>query len=107
MDIPHGTVIPSQRDVAIPLRCGRRGIYTNKLGYLGGINCNLLCAFVCQADPNAKPCATAPLRHCALGHAVVQWRKHACHPLRNNQTQMLMSRADQKGSATLKLAWLL
>ena len=36
------------------MRCGRRGIYTNKLGYLGGINCNLLCAFVCQADPKAK-----------------------------------------------------
>ena len=65
------------------MRCGRRGIYTNKLGYLGGINCNLLCAFVCQADPNAKPCATArsvtPWCSGASMHAIhCETIKHTC-----------------------------
>lgn len=44
----------------IVLRCIRRwaknrGIYGNKLGYLGGVNCNLMVAFVCQLYPNASP----------------------------------------------------
>ena len=33
----------------------RRGIYKNKLGYLGGINCNILTAFICQLYPNKTP----------------------------------------------------
>lgn len=44
----------------IVLRCIRkwakaRGIYGNKLGYLGGINCNILVAFICQLYPNSSP----------------------------------------------------
>jgi poly(A) polymerase len=44
----------------IVLRCvrrwaKRRGLYGNKLGYLGGINCNILVAFVCQLYPKASP----------------------------------------------------
>ena len=44
----------------VVLRCIRkwaknRGIYGNKLGYLGGVNCNLLVALVCQLYPNASP----------------------------------------------------
>ena len=44
----------------IVLRCVRkwakqRGIYGNKLGYLGGVNCNLLVALICQLYPNASP----------------------------------------------------
>lgn len=44
----------------IVLRCIRRwckikGLYGNKLGYLGGVNCNILVAFVCQLYPNASP----------------------------------------------------
>eukprot|EP01038_Epipyxis_sp_PR26KG_P008921 gene8921-12031_t len=44
----------------IVLRCVRRwakkrGLYGNKLGYLGGVNCNILVAFVCQLYPNAGP----------------------------------------------------
>ena len=44
----------------VVLRCVRkwakaRGIYGNKLGYLGGINCNLLVAFICQLYVNAIP----------------------------------------------------
>ena len=31
----------------------RRGIYSNKMGYLGGVNCNILSAFICQLYPNA------------------------------------------------------
>ncbi len=41
------------------LRCIRRwakrkGLYGNKLGYLGGVNCNILVAFVCQLYPKAS-----------------------------------------------------
>jgi poly(A) polymerase len=44
----------------IVLRCirkwaKRRGLYGNKLGYLGGINCNIMVAFICQLYPNANP----------------------------------------------------
>ena len=44
----------------IVLRCVRRwakrkGLYGNKLGYLGGVNCNILVAFVCQLYPAASP----------------------------------------------------
>lgn len=44
----------------IVLRCVRkwaksRGLYGNKLGYLGGINCNIMVAFICQLYPNASP----------------------------------------------------
>ena len=44
----------------IVLRCvrrwaKRRGLYGNKLGYLGGVNCNILVAFVCQLYPKASP----------------------------------------------------
>lgn len=44
----------------IVLRCirkwaKRRGLYGNKLGYLGGINCNILVAFICQLYPNSGP----------------------------------------------------
>lgn len=37
----------------IRLWAKRRGIYSNKMSYLGGINCNLLCAFLCQLYPRA------------------------------------------------------
>lgn len=33
----------------------RRGLYGNKQGYLGGINCNILTAFICQLYLNANP----------------------------------------------------
>lgn len=44
----------------IVLRCVRRwakkrGLYGNKLGYMGGVNCNILVAFVCQLYPKASP----------------------------------------------------
>jgi poly(A) polymerase len=44
----------------VVLRCIRkwakkRGLYGNKLGYLGGINCNILVAFICQLFPNSSP----------------------------------------------------
>lgn len=33
----------------------KRGLYGNKLGYLGGVNCNILVAFICQLFPNRGP----------------------------------------------------
>jgi poly(A) polymerase len=33
----------------------KRGIYGNKLGYLGGVNCNILVAFICHLYPNRGP----------------------------------------------------
>ncbi len=37
----------------IRLWAKKRGLYSNKMGYLGGVNCNLLVAFVCQLYPRA------------------------------------------------------
>ena len=42
------------------LRCVRRwakvrGIYSNKTGYLGGVNWAILCIWICQLHPNARP----------------------------------------------------
>lgn len=44
----------------IVLRCIRlwakkRGLYGNKFGYLGGINCNILVALICQLYPRGSP----------------------------------------------------
>lgn len=44
----------------IVLRCirkwaKRRGLYGNKLGYLGGVNFNIMVAFICQLYPNSSP----------------------------------------------------
>ncbi|KAH0788359.1 poly(A) polymerase gamma [Histomonas meleagridis] len=33
----------------------KRGVYGNVYGYLGGVNCALLCAFICQRYPTALP----------------------------------------------------
>ena len=40
------------------VRCVRlwaktRGLYSNKMGYIGGVNCNLLVTFICQLYPHA------------------------------------------------------
>jgi poly(A) polymerase len=53
-------LVPNFDNFLKVLRCIRkwakvRGIYGNKLGYLGGVNCNILVAFVCQLYPKASP----------------------------------------------------
>ena len=44
----------------IRLWAKRRGLYSNKMGFFGGINCNLLVCFVCQLYPQARPCGGSP-----------------------------------------------
>ena len=58
----------------------RRGIYSNKLGYFGGINFNILVALVCQLFPRATPSYLL----CKF-----QGRKR----VRNSQLQRLISRS--------------
>jgi poly(A) polymerase len=53
-------LVPKFENFVVVLRCIRkwakaRGIYGNKFGYLGGVNFNILVAFVCQLYPNASP----------------------------------------------------
>ncbi|GMF60743.1 unnamed protein product [Phytophthora fragariaefolia] len=53
-------LVPRRREYRIVLRAvrawaRRRGIYSAKLGYLGGISWAILVAFVCQLYPNADP----------------------------------------------------
>lgn len=53
-------VVPDQKTFTIVLRSlrlwgKRRGIYSNKIGFLGGINFAILAAFICQLYP--KECA--------------------------------------------------
>ena len=53
-------LVPNYDNFLTVLRCirvwaKRRGLYGNKFGYLGGINCNILVAFVCQLFPAASP----------------------------------------------------
>ena len=40
----------------------RRGIYTNKMGYLGGVNCNILSAKICQMYPVSYTHLTLPTK---------------------------------------------
>ncbi|GMF17773.1 unnamed protein product [Phytophthora lilii] len=53
-------LVPKRREYRVVLRAvrawaRRRGIYSAKLGYLGGISWAILVAFVCQLYPNAEP----------------------------------------------------
>ena len=59
----HGIIIEHNAfpdTFLIVLRCVRKwakvkGLYGNKLGYLGGVNCNLLVTMVCQLFPGSSP----------------------------------------------------
>jgi poly(A) polymerase len=53
-------LVPNYKSFLDCVRCVRawaklRGLYSNKMGYLGGVNYNILCAFVCQLYPKASP----------------------------------------------------
>ena len=63
----------------IVLRCIRkwakcRGLYGNKLGYLGGINCNLLVVLICQLYPKASP-STLLVKFFLLFGKIWEWPK--------------------------------
>jgi len=51
-------LVPNYDSFLAVVRCIRlwakkRGLYSNKMGFFGGINCNLLVCFVCQLYPQA------------------------------------------------------
>jgi poly(A) polymerase len=53
-------LVPNYDSFLPVVRCVRqwakaRGLYGNKMGYLGGVNFNILVAFVCQLYPKASP----------------------------------------------------
>ncbi|CAM9961526.1 unnamed protein product, partial [Ectocarpus fasciculatus] len=52
--------VPNYDSFLPVVRCVRRwaksrGLYSNKMGYLGGVNFNIMVAFACQMYPNAGP----------------------------------------------------
>ena len=51
----------------IRLWAKKRGLYSNKMGFFGGINCNLLVCFVCQLYPQVRPPGHSP--HCLWSQA--------------------------------------
>ena len=59
-------LVPDYPTFTLVLRCLRvwakaRGLYSNKMGYLGGVNYAILCAFACQLYPKVSA-ATLLLR---------------------------------------------
>jgi poly(A) polymerase len=71
-------LIPSVEQFRLLLRFVRiwskaRAIYGNVYGYLGGINCSLLCAWICQRYPNA--CAATLILMLFMDLAEWPWPK--------------------------------
>ena len=65
----------------IVLRCirkwaKRKGLYGNKMGYLGGVNCNLLVTMICQLFP--KACPSSLLRYFFQTYAGWRWPNPVC-----------------------------
>uniref|UniRef100_A0A7S1CGZ1 Poly(A) polymerase n=1 Tax=Bicosoecida sp. CB-2014 TaxID=1486930 RepID=A0A7S1CGZ1_9STRA len=68
-------LVPDLENFKLCLRAVRhwakkRGVYSNKIGFLGGVNFNIMVAFVCQLYPNLPPAALL-LRFFTL---YAQWR---------------------------------
>mmetsp|Transcript_18409 Transcript_18409/g.24296 ORF Transcript_18409/g.24296 Transcript_18409/m.24296 type:complete len:785 (+) Transcript_18409:206-2560(+) len=81
-------LIPNFENFLPVLRCirnwaKRRGLYSNKLGYLGGVNWCILVALVCQLYPNGSP-SYLLLR---FFRVLAQWEWpnpiHLCQPTEN------------------------
>ncbi|XP_022750733.1 nuclear poly(A) polymerase 1-like isoform X1 [Durio zibethinus] len=94
-------LVPNVQNFRTTLRCMRfwakqRGIYSNAVGFLGGINWALLVARICQLYPNALPCTLlsrffrvfsqwrwpnpiilCPIREGSLGHQVWDPKRNA------------------------------
>ena len=54
----------------------RQGLYGNKMGYLGGVNCNLLVTMICQLFPKAGP--SSLLRYFFQTYAGWRWPNPVC-----------------------------
>ena len=73
---------------SVRLWAKRRGIYSNKIGFLGGVNWAILVAFVCQMFPASSPARL--LRRFFVVWSEWKWPNcvRLCHPYKSDELRM-------------------